>query len=315
MRQFSNLPEVRAVLISVCICTYRRAHVRDTIASVLAQDCLDRFPVEILVCDDDPNCSAKPLVQVVAKQASIAVRYVVSGARNIAAARNTCLAEARGTWIAFVDDDELAEPSWLSNLIAAQRAHDAHVVKGYVRGVYPPGTPAWILAGDPYTRDYGVTGRRLTIAASGNVIFQHDFVSSNNVKFNLEFGRSGGEDTDFFRQLGTLGARMVACREAIVNEIVPPDRITVDYIRNRYLRLGQVDGYKIAAGRAEDSSLKGMTKSVLFVAVCWVHPVIKIFSDRLHFRLFSKYWYSRGVLQGLRGHIARQTLVDPPSVV
>src|SRR5258707_15815056 len=115
--------------VSICICTYRRPMVADTIASVLAQDGLDRITAELIVCDDDPAQSARTAIATITAMTRIPVRYVTSGASNVAAARNTCLRAASGDWIAFIDDDEIAEPGWLAQLLATRSAYTAHLVK------------------------------------------------------------------------------------------------------------------------------------------------------------------------------------------
>jgi len=298
--------EASAIHVTVCICTYRRTHVRETIASILAQDCLDCVPVEILVCDDDPAGSAKPLVETAAKEALIAIRYVTSGASNIAAARNKCLAEARGRWIAFIDDDEIAERDWLSKLIETQRAYGADVVKGYVRGVYPPKTPGWVLAGNPYTRDFGPTGKPLQEVGAGNVFFTHELVETHELRFDARFGRSGGEDTDFFQRAHSLGARIVASREAIVDEVVPPDRVTRDYIRSRFRRQGQTRGRQLSNIGSRSAALAEGASAAMFVFLGWMYPAARLFGGWFYFWCFAKFWYALGVVQGLRGHITEE---------
>jgi succinoglycan biosynthesis protein ExoM len=293
--------------VSICICTYRRPMVADTIASVLAQHELDRIAAEVIVCDDDPAQSARAAIETIAATARIPVRYVTSGAGNVATARNGCLRAAKGEWIAFIDDDEIAEPDWLSRLLATQAAHDADVVKGYVHGVYPQHTPAWVLASNPYTRDYGPTGNPIRAVASGNVLFRRAIAAGNGIFFDERFGRTGGEDTDFFRRYAALGAVMVASRDAIVNEMVPPERVTFDYFRRRYLRLGQSNGRQLAAMRLPGRAAQA-AKSVVFLALLWSYPVTEPFGGWFYFRCFSKFWYSRGLLQGLRGMATEEML-------
>jgi succinoglycan biosynthesis protein ExoM len=274
--------------------------------SIFTQDCVNQIELEIVICDDDPNCSAGPLIEPIAKSAPVPIRYVVSGANNVSAARNACLAAATGTWVAFIDDDEKAQPDWISHLLAAQRGYDADIVKGYVRGIYPGATPGWLLSGDPYTRDCGPTGTQLHAIATCNVMLRRAFAISENVNFDMEFGRSGGEDTDFFRRLALRGARAVACREAVVNEIVPPDRVTFRYIESRYLRYGQTDGRKIATKRADVSAASAFVKGGILVALLWAYPAAKILGGRAYFWCFTRFCYYRGILEGLRGVATEQ---------
>lgn len=64
----------------------------------------------------------------------LAVKRVAFDAANISAARNAGLAQAAGGVVAFIDDDAVAEPTWLSRLVAP--FGDARVVAaaGFVRG-------------------------------------------------------------------------------------------------------------------------------------------------------------------------------------
>src|SRR5665811_127948 len=230
--------------VSVCICTLSRPHVAETIKSVLDQEGLDGCAFEIIVADDDPKLSAQRVVQEMAEKTSIPVRYVPCGARNVAVARNACLDAARGDWIAFIDDDERADPGWLASLLSAQKAYGADVVKGMVRGIYPAETPIWIKIADPFTRDYGPTGQTPKEMATGNVFFRRALAAPPHHRFDPAFGRTGGEDTDFFRRLTQMGARIVACREAVVDEVVPVERVSLVYLSGRARRLGQIEQRK-----------------------------------------------------------------------
>ncbi|MDD9922194.1 MAG: glycosyltransferase family 2 protein [Boseongicola sp.] len=53
---------------------------------------------------------------------------------NISAARNTALGQCAGEIVAFVDDDAVAEPMWLSHLVEGFMETDAAGVVGFVRG-------------------------------------------------------------------------------------------------------------------------------------------------------------------------------------
>ena len=292
--------------VSVCICTHKRPSVRDTVASVAAQHHLNGFGLEIVVCDDDPEQSARPIVESAAAVSRIPIRYVVSGASNVAVARNECVLAARGEWVAFIDDDEIADLNWLSRLLAVQRANNADVVKGYVRGVYPAAAPAWVAANDPYTRAYGQDGDPLSLCASGNVLFRRKLVSERGLRFDPQFGRSGGEDTDFFQRVRALGSRMVASHTAIVEEIVSPSRVTAEYFRRRYRRFGQTDGRKTMLSQSGKGRIQQICKAVVSLLTLWPYPVLRFLNSQVYFLGLKKFWYSLGMLEGLFGRASEE---------
>lgn len=285
--------------VSVCICTYRRAHVAETIRSVLAQQ--DAGAFEIVVVDDDPQHSAEPLVLAAAKDASLPVRYVFCGSRNIAAARNACLAAARGAWIAFIDDDETADPAWLRTLLKVQAEAGADVVKGFVRGVYPAGTPDWVRRGDPCTRDYGADGAPVVTIATGNVLFSRAAIEKQRLRFNPHYGRSGGEDSDFFRRLRAQGVKIVASRSAAVNEIVPEQRVTVAYLRSWNRRMGRTEGGKLRRGEGNFSGPVAAAIAVKALALGALHPLLRAAGSTAAYASFRKLWYGIGLIEGVLG--------------
>jgi glycosyltransferase involved in cell wall biosynthesis len=94
-------------LFSVIIPTYGRAHfLADAVDSVLAQSVED---FECLVIDD---ASPEPVSLATADPRVRVVRREVNGGPS--AARNTGLAQARGTYVAFLDDDDLYLPNRLA---------------------------------------------------------------------------------------------------------------------------------------------------------------------------------------------------------
>src|SRR5207244_1463324 len=109
--------------IDVCVCTFRRPHVAQTLRSIAAQQGLEGRRLRIIVADNDEEPSARTLIARTAAELDVPVSYVHAPARNISVARNACLQQAGGDWLAFIDDDEIADPDWLAALLAeAERA-------------------------------------------------------------------------------------------------------------------------------------------------------------------------------------------------
>lgn len=121
--------------ISVVIPTYNRAGLlREAVDSALAQTFRDR---EIVVVDDG---STDATAEVLASYGD-RIRAVRQENRGEAAARNRGIAEARGRWIAFLDSDDLWEPTALERVhAAAERDPDAGLVAMRARAVRADGT-------------------------------------------------------------------------------------------------------------------------------------------------------------------------------
>jgi succinoglycan biosynthesis protein ExoM len=286
--------------ISICICTYKRRTVIDAVDSALRQRNIP-VEIEIVVADDDPETSARDAVLAKANDSPIPIRYVVSGAGNIAASRNACLDSARAPWLAFIDDDEIADPFWLSELWSAHLKYPSMVIKGFVKGVYPENTPDWIRNGDPFTSNCGPTGQELVLGATGNVLFNRELVAREGIRFDLEMGRTGGEDLDFFQRLIARGYRIVACDSAVVYENAIESRLSLKALRRRYRRHAHIDCRLLVAKRAWRSQARIVMQAAVLAALCSTHVLLTGLPGSLAFRMFGRFWYSVGVLEWVCG--------------
>ena len=109
----------------------------DTVNSVLVQRGVSPSDFEIIVADDDPDRNAWDAIRHIVQSTGAPLRYVESAAQNISACRNRCLETAKADWIAFIDDDQIAEPDWLREMISTAAKFKADAVQCYVRGMYP----------------------------------------------------------------------------------------------------------------------------------------------------------------------------------
>jgi succinoglycan biosynthesis protein ExoM len=61
-------------------------------------------------------------------------------------------------------------------------------------------------------------------------------------RFNPQFGRSGGEDTAFFAELQARGVVMAYAPDAVMEEVVTPQRASLRWLAVRAFRSGQTYG-------------------------------------------------------------------------
>lgn len=243
----SALPQSRPLRrITIAVCMFGRMTILETLTSLAALRVPDGLEIEVIVADNNALPSARGAVLNHAAAISLPVHYVHAPAGNISIARNRCLEEVRGEWLAFIDDDEQVTPDWLAHAwTVAQDGVD--VVLGPVRAVYDrDNTPDWMVAGDFHStgmlpRDPPDKGY------SGNVLLRLAPVRQAKLRFDPKLGQIGGEDTDFFRQLHRTGARFAFARGAEATEPVPADRASLRWLCRRRFRTGQI--HVLVSGR------------------------------------------------------------------
>lgn len=221
-------------LIDICICTYQRSSAAQALQSVLEQTPVSHS-IRINLIDNDQNSSAEDIA---IRFAPAGVRYFHAPAQNISIARNTALDVADGTDIIFLDDDQIASPTWLAELLRRQEETDAEVVFGPVHAQYPNDAPLWALKGDFHsTRPSQIPGQEILTGYTGNVLIKRKTIG--NLRFDVSLGRSGGEDTIFFHQLKSSGARFAFAESAAMTEPVLQHRLRFRWLARRAFRNGQ----------------------------------------------------------------------------
>lgn len=136
------------VQIDIGICTFRRPELAATLRSLAAVAVPPSATLRVIVADNDTTSSAKALVESLRPDLPFEITYVHCPASNISIARNACLDNATGEFLAFIDDDETASSGWLVRLLEEAQATGADAVLGPVRAHYAPSAPAWMRHGD-----------------------------------------------------------------------------------------------------------------------------------------------------------------------
>jgi succinoglycan biosynthesis protein ExoM len=234
--------KARHIVISVCICTYRRPDLLKRLLLKLDdQETEGFFDYCIVIVDNDVGESARLIAESFSRSSKSAVSYHVEPEQNIALARNKAIENAMGEFVAFIDDDEAPAPRWLLNLFKACHSFHADGVLGPVVPHYELEPPKWVVEGKFYERPSHKTGEVLQWknTRTGNVLLKRYVFEKEDNPFKPEFG-SGGEDRDFFRRMIGKGFRFVWCAEAPVYEAVTPERCKRSFMVRRALQRGQL---------------------------------------------------------------------------
>jgi len=203
---------------------------------------------EVLVIDNDAQCSGRKAALAAAADAGVAVRasadeptagdmnvrYVVEERPGVAAVRNRALDETtERDLLIFIDDDEEPEPGWLAALVGLQASTGCQAVAGPVIPVYEVEPEEWVRRGEFFVRKTWPTGTVRPVAASNCLLLDLGFVRRVGLRFDEAFGATGGEDTLFTRQLCAAGGVIRWCAEARVRDHVPASRLARPWILRR----------------------------------------------------------------------------------
>jgi glycosyltransferase involved in cell wall biosynthesis len=221
-------------LISIIVCTYRRADELEHLLACLARQTCRTF--EVLVVDgsgDDPTVRRRVAAVAGREGVRLPMRLIVAPT-GLTRQRNVGLAEARGDLIAFLDDDVSVGPEFLATALACFAQPDmADVggITGFDTAYYPqPITLIWRLRywlGVIPRLEAGAVdrlGRRAPIEFAGRtparqpvgwlpgfcMIYRREAAVPR--RFDEALPTYGGEDRAFSLEVGTQW-RLVLCAE------------------------------------------------------------------------------------------------------
>jgi len=180
-------------------------------------------------------------------------------------ARNTGIARAEGSIIAFVDDDARPEPDWIERLLAAYDDEQVMAVGGVARPVWPTRRPDhlppeldWVV-GCTYQGQPTVRSDVRNLWGCNMSVRREAFEQVGT--FDEEIGRIGlipigCEETELCIRIGQQlpGARVVFEPRALVHHRVTPARTTWSYLRTRSTAEGASKAAIGALVGAEDAT-------------------------------------------------------------
>lgn len=231
----ATVERVPTEIVDVCICTFQRQTLLETLTSLSTQTGLEGG-VRVIVADNDDAQSALAQVER-GRTLGLNIHYVHAPARNISLARNACLDAARAPFLAFIDDDEVADPEWLAQLLTVMDDPEVTAAFGPVAALYPNAAPEWLRKADLHSTRPVVTRRGVETGYTSNAIVRRAAVGG--LRFDLALGRSGGEDTDFFTRLHDAGHVFREAPDARVTEKAAPNRMALGWLMKRSFRSGQ----------------------------------------------------------------------------
>ena len=289
------------IRIDIGVCTYRRPELEQTLASLATLTVPGNAEIRIIVADNDDAPSAKGRVDALRATIGHEIVYVHCPSSNISIARNACLDNAQGDFLAFIDDDETASEDWIAQLIETAQATKADAVLGPVKATYGTDAPGWMQRGDFHSTFPVWVGERIITGYTCNVLLRLASPSLAGRRFNLALGRSGGEDTEFFTHMHRMGGKIAYAPAAWVQEPVPAKRAAFSWLAKRKFRFGQTHGRLIDAGTGAAAKIRQLVLAAAKSGFCALASAILFFSPVRRNRYALRASMHAGVVVGLLG--------------
>ncbi|MDO4413668.1 MAG: glycosyltransferase family 2 protein [Erysipelotrichaceae bacterium] len=182
----------------------KEKYLRSSLDSVLAQTFSD-FEL-IAVNDGSTDMSQKILDEYAEKDSRIHV--IVQQNQGVSAARNRGLFEAKGTWIQFLDGDDLIQNDYLSKILNTEFTESADIIFSDFSKMDETGKVTEVVRSGVCTEtdQYGLAELYLNLQYQNgffgfisNKLIRKDLIDSCNALFNEKLTLA--EDLDFFLQI------------------------------------------------------------------------------------------------------------------
>ncbi|MBN4047668.1 glycosyltransferase family 2 protein [Acidimicrobiaceae bacterium AH-315-P05] len=289
--------------LAIAVCTYRRpdgiARLFDALESCEVPDDVD---VSFIVVDNHGDLQVPPAPQ------GWPISAVVEGEQGIPFARNRAVLLARelkADAVAFFDDDEQPRPDCLVELRRVWAVSNRAVVQGGSMPTFIEKPPAWVVDGGYFQRDMPDTESEIEPfqARTSNVMIPIELFDVVDPPFDVRLRFTGGSDTYLFRTAAQHGHRFVAAPLAIVDELVPPSRVSVRWLWRRQYRVGWGRSYHLRS--AQPSFGRRLKRCVAGLASVLKSPFVlgsHLTSPRLGFvEAGRSVAYGAGLIVGLVG--------------
>jgi glycosyltransferase involved in cell wall biosynthesis len=305
--------------LTVVICTYKRPEPLRRVLDSLIQAEKPTIAWELLVVDNAECPRTQELCESFKDEEKLPIRYTREPRAGVAKARNRGWKEARGEWIAYLDDDCLIEPTWMlaleKNISFADEHHETpHVFGGRVLLLFENPCPEWLdeeLLTYHSQIDWGTIPHAMPAEewfGEGDMLIARAALEAIG-GFEEAYGHKGSkllshEGNMLRRAFESLGGSIRYDPEMLVHHIVFEERIKDrKWLRSRLFWGGVSDAWADASGKNWSGGFKlkaalhNLKALLMEGSTAWKHREANEAEDfKIHCKWMERYGYALGLL-------------------
>ncbi len=236
------------IQISAIICTYNRANYLNKALESLKRQSLNKSYFEVIVVDNGSTDDIKQIVENFYDY--LKIKYVLEERLGLSRARNRGIEEAKGKYVAFMDDDCEADWRWLEEIVNSfkKSAQPIQAVGGKILLKYKSSKPAWMSKNMESFLGFFFPAEKpcfLKYLRGGNMAFCRESLQQLN-GFNYDLGRQGrsllsSEEYELFERFFRFGFKIYYNPKIITYHNVLPERLHKFWFYKRYFWQGVSD--------------------------------------------------------------------------
>lgn len=228
-------------MISFIICTYNRDKYIYECLSRLAKNTEQTGWEIVLINNNSTDNTAAECKRFESDYPNVNYRYFLEKQQGLSFARNRGIAEAKGEWLVFLDDDAMVDTDYIANLRNHLKSHpEVSAFGGKIEPFFEDGEPEWyskwsmgfVSAIDRGDSVHEFPENKFPIGA--NMGIKRDIFEKVG-DFNTELGRTGnnllaGEEKDLFNRIRKAGGSIYYFPNIDIKHCIPGRRTTNEFV-------------------------------------------------------------------------------------
>lgn len=287
-------------MISVVICTYNRCDLLKQVLQTLINQTFSSNSYEIIVIDNNSKDDTKDTVNyIISENLDKSINYILEVKQGLSHARNRGWKEAKGEYVAYIDDDCKAPEKWLEVAHQVIKDHSPGIFGGPYYAFYDTSKPKWFK--DTYgSHELGDKAHKME---------SNEFVTGGNIFFKRTLLKKIG---GFDPRLGMVGRKIAYAeetalqmyvRETISNELIyyDPQLYVYHLVRSEKMSLNWRKNHLISSGRSyyyitkfneDDLKITRLTLRIIYSLLLIAYDIGKMpFRNKKRYPYFENYLY------------------------
>lgn len=238
--------------VSLIIATYNGgSRVSKTLHSLIKQTLPKEFWDVVVVDNNSTDNTSEVVKTFISENKDINIKLVFEPKQGLSNARNCGIANSKGEYLVFVDDDELLGEELLRTYFDYFDTRPFSVAAGgKILPVYETTKPKWLSfvteRAVASTVDHGKKEKPFPKGSyfiGGNMGIRRSAIELCG-EFDPSLGRMGntllgGEEKDMYNRLLTLNQEIGYLPGAVIYHIIPPQRLTKEHLITLAFKIGQ----------------------------------------------------------------------------